>query len=187
MIGLNKFTIVFAVCFVFFAVLSVNGQKRYVEGLIDKPLVQKKVEREGWSVPAFADPKTEVSSDRVQIIDDVDVQTNANKLPEDIIILVEPCRSETAKSIEYKPYIVRGYTTYSADGRIFAYRVIAGVLGRYKQQFTRIPAAVTFNYVDENGSGKFRLRCNNSSEFGTLPEWVKALGSVPVVKPSRNQ
>lgn len=86
MIELNRLTSVFAICLVIFATLTVNGQTEINSSPSAKLPVPIKIAREGWTIPAFADKKAKVSLDRMEIIDDVDIQINISKFPEEKLI-----------------------------------------------------------------------------------------------------
>jgi len=170
-----------------FAISAVNGQEKNAESQSDKILLQKEIASEGWSVPAFADEKGDLLPGKLEMIDDVEIETTVNRLSEQILISVETCKSKTAESTWQQMFALRDYETYAINGRVFAYRVPGVYVSVENQRIVEYTAAVViFNYVDEDGSGKFRRRCDASSKLGPLPEWVKAQGKLPVVKQSKN-
>ena len=168
------------ICFIMFAACVVNAQGSE-EAQVVEPLIQRTVERSGWTIPVFADQVSEVKNGKPEIIEGVEVQVKVHKLKGEQLVYVESCNPKVDKKLiannKRRDFVVRGFKTYEIKGRVFAYDVAYYVLRAENGYIVeRYGAAVSVHYVDEDGNGTFELRCR-SMTLKSLPEWVKSLAA----------
>jgi hypothetical protein len=172
--------VLWVVCFVLFAACVVNAQEPD-EAQEAEPLVQRNIERSGWTIPLFADQVSEVKDGKPEIIEGVEVQTKLHKLKDEQLVYVESCDPKVDEKLiangQRRDFVVRGFTTYEVKGRVFAYGVVYYIVMAENGYITeRYGAAVNVHYVDEDGNGTFELRCR-AMTLKSLPEWVKSLAA----------
>lgn len=138
-----------------------------------------------WTAPIFADRLTKTIQGKPEIVEGIKIQTKYHEIKTEILDHVENCPpdAETVKMrdealskgmIDFTEFDekVEGYTTYEINGRVFAYAV------NYESvdEETEDEIGIGFKnvYVDETGSGTFKLRCSEM-DLKSLPQWVKDL------------
>lgn len=171
---------------ILFACFASNAQIK-VEVEIEKvePLIQWNVERSGWTFPVFANQVAEISDGELQTIEGIEVQTKIHKLATEQLVFVESCNAEAdEKAIaknERRNYVISNFMTYEYKNKIFAYRatfqIVDAVNGSIRERYG---ASVIGIYVDEDGEGKFELRCGNMN-LNKLPQWIK--NTIPKIPP----
>jgi hypothetical protein len=114
-------------------------------------------------------------------IDGVEVQLKSYKLEDEQIVFVESCdrkpnEEPTVEDAYWGRYagVVREFTSYEVQGRVFAYRFTYYVVQAKNGYITtRAGAAVDFYYLDENGNGTFEQYLG-AMPLRFLPDWVIA-------------
>ena len=169
-----------AVCFILFVVFIVSAQEP--DGDREAGfLVQRNIERSGWTVPLFADQFSEVEQSKPEIIEGIEFQRTIHKLQSEQLVYVESCDPKVDEKLiangRRMDFVVRDFTTYEVKGRVVAYGVIYYIVKAENGYIReRAGAAVNTHYVDESGSGTFTLRCH-AARLENLPEWVKSLAA----------
>ena len=133
-----------------------------------------------WTVPIVIDRVKKTLDGKPTVIDGITVQTKLHEIKTEELDEVEGCPL-SADKIEFPSgeiihtdydYRVEKFTTYQVKNRIFAYSVpYEGIEGETKYE---IGVGFEGIYVDEDGSGVFKLRCD-ARDLKSLPEWVKTL------------
>jgi hypothetical protein len=88
---------------------------------------------------------------------------------------VETCEiqnDELEKAYDKTDFDVEEFTTYEIKGKVFAYSIHYELI-EAKNQY-KIGAGIQQIYVDEDGSGYFKVRCNEM-DLKSMPQWVKTL------------
>lgn len=127
-----------------------------------------------WTTPIIADRVERSIETGDETIEGVKLQTKLHLMKPERLGLIETCKPESdqmERAYNDEDYDIEKFTTYEIDGKTFAY-VIHYELIDAKNQF-EIGAGIQNVYVDETGSGTFKLRCD-VMELKSLPEWVKA-------------
>jgi len=148
---------------------------------VDKTIAKRILTRE-WTVPIFIDRVTKTLKGKSQVIDGITVQTKLHEIKEEYLDYVENCplsaemieqreRESFENFVEFDQK-VETFTTYEINGRVFAYAVS---YESYDEE-TKDEIGIGFEniYVDEDGSGVFKHRCD-TNDLDSLPEWVKDL------------
>jgi hypothetical protein len=142
----------------------------------------KRILTREWSAPVFNDDVVKVINAEPQIIEGIKVQTRLHELKSELIDDVEFCplpaeelekiKKELPADIIYteQNYIVKKFTTYEIKGRIFAYEIPYEAIDA--ETLYEIGVGFQSVYVDEDGSGYFKMRCSET-ELKSLPAWVK--------------
>lgn len=163
---------------IIYACLLVFGACNIVEAQEAKRLTLRTVERSGWRKPVFIIGVRAVKLSRAQEMEGVKVQVKKHELTEEQLVRVKGCEFKPGMSdgVNGRTFVVRDFLTYQARGRVFAYSVDYYVVSAHDGVITeRYLAATRRNYVDENGDGKFEMRCGSGLMFGKLPRWIKAV------------
>jgi hypothetical protein len=163
--------IIMALCFIIFVIFPVNAQKTK-KVPVKESFIPKIVMRSGWITPVFAENVAALADEGTETIEDVEVQKKHHRLAEEQRVSAEPCTEWSSGTNERKNYAVRDFTTFEYKGRVFAYQVnyLGLVIGENSIQYAMCSRRVV--YADENGDGKFELRCG-AAESGFVPQWVK--------------
>lgn len=143
------------------------------------PKPKRNLTRE-WFKPVFSDQVTKTINATPQVFNNIQIKTKLLELKPEIYDEIEFCPSSIQEVEEYNPdiipidfdYIIRKATTYEINGRVFAHVVpFEGI-----EAETQFEIGVGFQnvYVDEDGNGYFKLRCDET-ELKSLPQWVKDL------------
>jgi hypothetical protein len=127
----------------------------------------------------FIDEKSEAKELEPLGIDGIEVHRKSYQLADEQIVFLEPCDANEEKPVvedeHYGRYaaVVRGFTSYAANGRVFAYRFTCYVVMTKNGFITeRAGAAGDVYYIDETGNGTFdRYRGPKPLRF--LPAWLK--------------
>jgi hypothetical protein len=164
--------------FIALAVFPINAQYQ-VRKQKDKVPVKKKLPREGWMIPSFSDSKKETRNLKPTVIEGTKVQVKSHRFTEEHLIFLETCPSSIeSKASNYrsrKGFAAAGYLTYEIKGKIFAYKLVLKFVDVKNGRITeRFGAAYNAVFVDEDNDSRFNLRCNNSLDLESLPEWVKS-------------
>lgn len=152
-----------------FTASAENSNNSQPEGSVTKRIVA----REGWTSPIFADRVTKIINGTPQVIEGVKVNTKLHELKTERLNLVETCdinldNLEIAhNSLDFD---VEQFTTYEINGKVFAYQVPYEFIDTEEEY--DIGAGTIFIYVDEEGNGQFKLRCDET-ELRKLPAWIK--------------
>ncbi len=128
-----------------------------------------------WNEPIFADRVLKVIAGTPQTIEGIKVQTKLHELKPERLDMVESCNvqnDELETAYNELNYDVGKFTTYEVKGRVFAYEVDYELIEA--ENGYEIGAGIGRIYVDEEGNGKFKLRCDKN-ELESLPKWVKKL------------
>jgi hypothetical protein len=145
----------------------------------------KRILTREWTIPIFNDRVTKTLNGRPRVIDGIAVQTKIHEIEREDLGEVESCRVEIPESKRLSAADralmsqgppsenkVESFTTYEINGIIFAYIItyesVEAETGR------EIGVGFENIYVDEDGSGTFKLYCKER-DLKTLPQWVKAL------------
>jgi hypothetical protein len=160
--------------------------KAVVQPPIDNTIAKRILTRE-WTVPIFIDRVTKTLEGKSEVIEGITVQTKVHEIKPEYLDYVENC-PPTTKEIEERDKAlaerdsdvnfvefderVESFTTYEINGRVFAYAV---PYESYDEE-TKDEIGIGFEkiYVDEDGSGVFKLRCDEM-DLKALPQWVKEL------------
>lgn len=181
-IHLHSSQFILALCFVTVAAFSVNGQtvvERYGSNEIFTPKI---LLREWRTNPILSEGVKETTETRVKVIEETQVQMKGHWLDKEQLLFMESCNPDfdkkESKNKNRMGFLLKAYATYEIKGTVFGYRMPLAYAttqnGRIKE---RAGAQRIANYIDEDGSGKFKLRCDKKLEITTLPEWVKTLAA----------
>lgn len=138
---------------------------------------QRTVKRDGWHKPVFGrDRVPELKSSKAREIEGVPVLTKTFAPTGEQLVHIEGCRQASGEAswLDRKSFVVKDFSTYEVKGKVFAYHVNYYLVSANNGAITeRYLAGVAINYVDENGDGKFEIRCNGDGmTLGSLPKWV---------------
>jgi hypothetical protein len=137
----------------------------------------KTVARSGWTEPVFADKVKKTEEGYPIYIEGIDIQTKEHKFAKERFVFVETCKADTVQeTIDNKSiYAVRGFRTYEVKGKTFAYFIYYVGVAASENSFGYLGCARPSYYVDEDGDGKFKLRCEFGLSLRNIPQWVKKL------------
>jgi hypothetical protein len=161
--------------------LLVNGQKLERASSKDSP-IPKVILREWQTKPIFLDGITETSENRVKVIEEIEVKMKGHNLAKEQLLFAETCYSKfdkrQSKNKNGRGFVLNSFGTYEIKGRVFGYRIPLAIVMTEKGHITERAGAMWIaHYIDEDGNGKFKLRCDKNLELKTLPEWVKSLAA----------
>jgi hypothetical protein len=134
--------------------------------------------RDGWEIPGLKRSVAERSGLRVTG-EGIPAGVVADKLkpksPEALLTIVF-CQPDHPGRIEVRkqPVDVQEVWRYSLNGRVFAYRVVAGWVGIDGRKRYGIGTAEMLVFYDEDGSGRFSIQRNAATVPFKLdiPAWV---------------
>lgn len=154
---------------------------------IEKNEKPKRTLTREWSVSIFSAGVVKVIDAGTKTIAGIEVQRKIRELKSERFDEEESCplTAEEQERIDKNnalppyeriyieiDYIVEKFTTYEIKGRIFAYVIpFAGIEAETGDE---IGVGYESIFVDEDGSGMFKLRCDER-ELKSLPRWVKML------------
>jgi hypothetical protein len=150
-----------------------------------KPTAQKSDERstpkriltQEWSFPLINDRVLKAIDAEPVEIESIKVQTRLHLMKPERLDMVEICNEQSnvlERSYNDEDHDIISFTTYEIKGKTFAY-VIPYYLVEAENQYD-IGVGMQNIYVDDSGSGTFKLLCNDDeTDLKTLPQWVKDL------------
>jgi hypothetical protein len=155
------------------------------EDLGDRTKPRRTLTRE-WMTPIFEDRVLKVVEAEQITVEGVKIQTKLHLIkPErlDEVENCEPTAEETEqfyKELNNNPnfiftefdYDVTSFKSYEFNGKVFSYTILYELIEAEEQ--SDVGAGIQHIYVDEDGSGYFKLRCRES-ELKSLPQWIKTL------------
>ena len=162
-----------ALCFIIFA-LSVGKAQE------PQRLAEHSMGCQGLTSLPFFGQALETKDLGPRTIDGVEVRVKSHPLPEEQIVFLENCSPKAGSKAEpvderggRQGSVVRGFLSYQAGGRVFAYSFAAYAV-TVKDGFIieRYGAMGNIYYVDENGEGSFKRR-QGARPLKSLPDWVK--------------
>lgn len=188
-------------CFILFVAFTAVAQESS-EKKAEKRFLNETVKRETWSKPIFVNIPSKVSPKKSTMMhsssmNDSAIQDDSKvSLKESLRIqgvevfkkfhkfekrqffsMVESCEVENdALEVSYNEfdYLLDGFTSYEVKGKVFAYQ--ANFWFIQPEDGYEIGAGILPIYVDEEGNGNFKLRCDDKTELKSLPKWIKPLG-----------
>ena len=123
---------------------------------------KRAITRDGWTSPIFADRVLKVLDGIPKSIEGIKFQTKLHELKSERLDMVESCDiQKDALEVSYNAfdYDVEKFTTYEIKGKIFAYEVDYALVDT--EDGEDVGAEIGGIYVDEEGNGYFKLRCED--------------------------
>jgi hypothetical protein len=136
--------------------------------------------RAGWDVPGLSKAKASQTHSRWTTggLVDVFVDTLGSEAPESSVVLVS-CVPGHLERVEVRTQAinVKEILRFSTNGRVFAYRITAQLMGLDETK-ARVPLAseLMLTFYDEDGSGRFTIMQYPGSELIPsldVPAWTK--------------
>ena len=150
----------------------ITAQKNNLE---QPETTSKRIMAREWSEIMLADRVLKVLEGTPQTIEGIKVQTKLYELKPERLDMVESCDVQNdGLGIAYNEfdYDVEKFTAYEIKGKIFAYQVDYELIEA--ENAYQIGAGIGQIYVDEEGNGVFKVRCDKT-ELDSLPKWIKEL------------
>lgn len=139
--------------------------------------ISKIIKTHGWNLPILEEkdlfPPQSALIENYPVV----IQSYKLKTPVDLNLDFYAVRAADNSLVSFSKNIeTTGFSAYIADGKTFAYKFY-GVITGYAEKGYRIyaGAALTVDYVDEDGDGKFETCYLNSSRNkhpSKIPDWI---------------
>jgi hypothetical protein len=170
--------IIYAIGLVLFTVLAIDAQEPSAKREARKMrLIKEPVTRESRSAPVFVNYPARISRKGSLTIEGIKIQKKFHKFTKkQYFSLVESCdikRDQWEVDYNDSDYLLDGFTSYEIKGKVFAYQANFRVIDA--EDGYEIGSGILPIYVDEEGNGGFKLRCNDKTRLESLPEWIKPL------------
>ena len=169
--------IIYTICLVLLTVSAISAQEPSARREARKMRLNKEpVTRESSTAPLFVNYPAKISRKKSPTIEGIKIQKKFHKFTKkQYFSLVESCDIKSDQwEVTYNDsdFLLDGFTSYEIKGKVFAYQANFRVIDA--EDGYEIGNGILPIYVDEEGNGRFKLRCDGKTALESLPEWIKS-------------